>query len=165
MGKRVNFSARTVITPDPNLDIDQVGVPKSVAAALTYPEVVTPHNFQELIELVRRGPSAYPGASYIVRADGSRFDLRNIRTTAEVHLSIGDIVERMIRDDDVVIFNRQPSLHKMSMMGHRVKVLPWSSFRLNLSVVTPYNADFDGDEMNLHVPQSLASRTEVSVCA
>ena len=66
-----------------------------------------------------------------------------------------------MRDGDLVIFNRQPTLHKMSMMGHRVKVLPWSTFRMNLSDTSPYNADFDGDEMNLHVPQSMETRAEV----
>jgi len=76
-------------------------------------------------------------------------------------LQCGDKVERHIRDEDLVIFNRQPTLHKMSMMGHRVKVLPWSTFRMNLSCTSPYNADFDGDEMNLHVPQSMETRAEV----
>ena len=76
-------------------------------------------------------------------------------------MQVGYVVERHIVDDDVIVFNRQPTLHKMSMMGHRIKVLPWSTFRLNLSVTTPYNADFDGDEMNLHVPQSQLSRAEV----
>ena len=70
-------------------------------------------------------------------------------------------MERHVRDGDLVIFNRQPTLHKMSMMGHRVKVLPWSTFRMNLSDTTPYNADFDGDEMNLHVPQSMETRAEL----
>ena len=76
-------------------------------------------------------------------------------------MQCGYKVERHVRDGDLVIFNRQPTLHKMSMMGHRVKVLPWSTFRMNLSVTSPYNADFDGDEMNLHVPQSMETRAEV----
>lgn len=159
MGKRVDFSARTVITADPNLSIDQVGVPRSVALILTVPEKVTPYNIQKLQDLVDRGPDLWPGARYIIRADHSRFDLRmaNKRDTV---LEFGWIVERHLQDDDIVLFNRQPSLHKMSIMGHRAKVLDWSTFRLNLSVTTPYNADFDGDEMNLHVPQTLTARAD-----
>ena len=75
-------------------------------------------------------------------------------------LQCGYKVERHVRDGDLVIFNRQPTLHKMSMMGHRVKVLPWSTFRMNLSDTSPYNADFDGDEMNLHVMQTMETRAE-----
>lgn len=162
MGKRCDFSARTVITPDPNISIDQVGVPSSVACNLTFPEMVTSFNHQKLHELVKRGPNRYPGAKYIIRANGNRTDLRFMRQgQGDIALEIGDIVERHIVDGDVVIFNRQPSLHKMSMMGHRIKVFPYSTFRLNLSVTTPYNADFDGDEMNLHVPQSHETRAEI----
>ena len=164
MGKRVDFSARTVITADPNLSIDQVGVPKLVAARLTVPVPVTPFNIQDLKELVarsiERGPTEWPGAMYIIRSDGSRVDLRYVRSANDVALEYGWVVERHLIDDDIVLFNRQPSLHKMSIMGHRAKVLDWSTFRLNLSVTTPYNADFDGDEMNLHVPQSINARAD-----
>lgn len=89
-------------------------------------------------------------------------DLRYVRSKDDFALQFGWVVERHLRDDDVVVFNRQPSLHKMSIMCHRVKVLDWSTFRLNLAVTSPYNADFDGDEMNLHVPQSLGARAEAS---
>ncbi|KZT42808.1 beta and beta-prime subunits of DNA dependent RNA-polymerase [Sistotremastrum suecicum HHB10207 ss-3] len=164
MGKRVDFSARTVITGDPNIDLDEVGVPKSIAMNLTYPERVTPYNIQYLQELVRNGPTAYPGARYVVRDTGERIDLRyNKRTDA--FLQYGWIVERHLKDGDYVLFNRQPSLHKMSMMSHRVKLMPYSTFRLNLSVTPPYNADFDGDEMNMHVPQSEETRAELSQIA
>ncbi|KAF9923536.1 hypothetical protein KVV02_002857 [Mortierella alpina] len=160
MGKRVDFSARTVITGDPNLSIDEVGVPRSIARTLTYPELVTPYNIDKLQELVRNGPTEHPGAVYVIRDDGQRIDLRwNKR---EVPLQLGWKVERHINDGDVVIFNRQPSLHKMSMMGHKIRVMPYSTFRLNLSVTSPYNADFDGDEMNLHVPQSVETRAEIT---
>jgi len=104
----------------------------------------------------------YPGAKYVVRDDGQRIDLRYNRRAEEIHLQYGYRVERHIQDNDVIIFNRQPSLHKMSMMGHRIKVMPYSTFRLNLSVTTPYNADFDGDEMNMHVAQTLETRAEIS---
>jgi len=163
MGKRVDFSARTVITADPNLGIHQVGVPRSVAMNLTVPERVTPFNFSHLSELIANGPTVHPGAKHIIRTDGTRVDLRFVKNKSELLLSNGWVVERHLRDDDVILFNRQPSLHKMSIMGHKVKVLDWSTFRLNLSCTSPYNADFDGDEMNLHVPQSLPARTEAEL--
>ena len=160
MGKRVDFSGRTVITADPNLSIDQVGVPRSLAMRLTVPTPVTPFNIHELRALIANGPLTHPGASQVIRSDNTRMDLRYIRDLDNFPLEIGWTVERHLRDDDVVLFNRQPSLHKMSIMGHRAKVLDWSTFRLNLSVTTPYNADFDGDEMNLHVPQSITARAD-----
>ncbi len=78
-------------------------------------------------------------------------------------LRVGDVVERHIRDGDIVLFNRQPSLHKLSIMSHRVKVRPWRTFRLNECACNPYNADFDGDEMNMHVPQTEEARTEATI--
>ena len=156
MGKRVDFSARTVITPDPNIGIDELGVPRSIAINMTYPEVVTPYNYERLQKLVANGPipqDGINGAKAIVREDGVRVDLRYLQRASETHLEMGYKVERTLQDGDYVLFNRQPSLHKMSMMGHRVRIMPYSTFRLNLSVTSPYNADFDGDEMNMHVPQ------------
>ncbi len=162
MGKRVDFSARSVISPDPSLSLDQLGVPRSIAKNMTIPEVVNPLNIEHLRNLVKNGSDVWPGANYIVRLDGSRISLRSgNRKRTDANLEYGYIVERHLMDDDFVIFNRQPSLHKMSMMGHRIKILPYSSFRLNLSVTTPYNADFDGDEMNMHVPQSYETKAEV----
>lgn len=162
MGKRVDFSARTVITGDPNLELDEVGVPRSIARILTYPETVTPYNIGKLHQLVQNGPNDHPGAKYIIRNDGSRIDLRHHKRAGAITLEYGNKVERHIVDGDFIIFNRQPSLHKESMMGHRVRVMPYSTFRLNLSVTSPYNADFDGDEMNLHVPQTEETRAEVN---
>lgn len=162
MGKRVDFSARTVITGDPNLDLDQVGVPRSIARTLSYPETVTPYNIHKLTQYVRNGPNEHPGAKYVIRDTGERIDLRYHKRTGDIALQYGWKVERHLMDNDPVLFNRQPSLHKMSMMAHRVKVMPYSTFRLNLSVTSPYNADFDGDEMNLHVPQSEETRAELS---
>jgi len=161
-GKRVDFSARTVISPDPNLSINEVGVPIEVAKILTVPEKVTPWNIDELRELVIRGPYEHPGANYIIRPDGRRIDLRYVKDRKAVAeaLAPGYIVERHIRDGDIALFNRQPSLHRMSIMAHKVKVLPYKTFRLNLCVCPPYNADFDGDEMNLHIPQSEEARAE-----
>ncbi|KAH9891211.1 beta and beta-prime subunits of DNA dependent RNA-polymerase [Cubamyces lactineus] len=164
MGKRVDFSARTVITGDPNLELDEVGVPRSIAMNLTFPERVTPYNISYLQELVRNGPTVYPGARYVVRDTGERIDLR-YNKRADAFLQYGWIVERHLKDGDYVLFNRQPSLHKMSMMSHRVRLMPYSTFRLNLSVTPPYNADFDGDEMNMHVPQSEETRAELAQIA
>ncbi|KAH8682457.1 hypothetical protein BX600DRAFT_374449 [Xylariales sp. PMI_506] len=161
MGKRVDFSARTVITGDANISLDEVGVPRSIARTLTYPETVTPYNISHLTDCVRRGYNDHPGAKYVIRSDGSRIDLRHHKDRDSIHLEYGWKVERHLRDGDFIIFNRQPSLHKESMMGHRVRVMPYSTFRLNLSVTSPYNADFDGDEMNLHVPQTEETRAEV----
>lgn len=163
MGKRVDFSARTVITADPNLGVHQVGVPRSIAMNLTVPTRVTPFNIQELSALVANGPTEHPGAKHIIRSDGLRIDLRYVKNKSDLLLANGWIVERHLRDGDIVLFNRQPSLHKMSIMGHMAKVLDWSTFRLNLSCTSPYNADFDGDEMNLHVPQSLPARAEAEL--
>ncbi|KAI1965369.1 DNA-directed RNA polymerase II core subunit rpo21 [Ophidiomyces ophidiicola] len=163
MGKRVDFSARTVITGDPNLSLDEVGVPISIAQTLTYPEVVTPYNINKLGQLVDNGPDVHPGARYVIRSSGERIDLRHHKGGGGRNfLQWGWKVERHLMDGDVILFNRQPSLHKESMMAHRVRVMPYSTFRLNLSVTTPYNADFDGDEMNLHVPQGEEARAELS---
>jgi DNA-directed RNA polymerase II subunit RPB1 len=146
-----------VITPDPNLALDQVGIPRTIAQNLTVPEIVTPFNSEWLQELIRHN-----GAKCIILENGDRFDLRFHPKPSDIHLQCGYIVERHMIDDDLVVFNRQPTLHKMSMMAHRVKILPWSTFRLNLSVTAPYNADFDGDEMNLHLPQSIEVKAELS---
>ncbi|MEZ0346498.1 MAG: DNA-directed RNA polymerase subunit A' [Infirmifilum sp.] len=161
-GKRVDFSARTVISPDPNLSINEVGVPEDVAKVLTVPEKVTQWNLEKLRRLVINGPEEWPGANYIIRPDGSRIDLRYVRHREEVAQTLkpGFIVERHLQDGDIVLFNRQPSLHRMSIMAHIVKVLPYKTFRLNLLVTIPYNADFDGDEMNLHVPQNEEAQAE-----
>ncbi|MDH5794592.1 MAG: DNA-directed RNA polymerase subunit A' [Candidatus Bathyarchaeota archaeon] len=164
-GKRVDFSARTVISPDPNLDISEVGVPLEVAMKLSVPEKVTHWNIDGMQELVKNGPEEYPGALYIVRPDGKRVRLEFVLDREKIAegLEPGFVVERHIRDGDIVIFNRQPSLHRMSIMAHFVKVLPFKTFRLHLCVCPPYNADFDGDEMNLHVPQSEEAQTEARI--
>ncbi|MCS7126204.1 MAG: DNA-directed RNA polymerase subunit A' [Aigarchaeota archaeon] len=164
-GKRVDFSARTVISPDPNIGIDEVGVPLDIAMQLTVPERVVEWNIERLRQYVKNGPDKYPGAKYIIRTDGKRIRLKFAQDLEEVAntLEPGFIVERHLIDGDIVLFNRQPSLHRMSIMAHRVKVLPYKTFRLNLCVCTPYNADFDGDEMNLHVPQSEEAQTEAKL--
>jgi len=159
MGKRVDYSARSVITPDPNISCEEVGVPLQVAMIHTFPEKVTNFNLEKLQELVDNGPGIHPGANYVIRNDGQRIDLAFNRQG--IVLEPGFVVERHMRTGDPVLFNRQPSLHKMSMMGHRAKIMNEKTFRLNLSVTAPYNADFDGDEMNLHMPQSYGSSSEL----
>ena len=160
MGKRVDFSARSVITPDPNIDLDQLGVPMKVALNLTFPEVVNSFNIEELNEYIKNGPDKWPGAKSIIKQDGNRYVI-NDNNKNDFILENGDKVNRHIVDNDWVLFNRQPSLHRMSMMGHRVKVMKGDTFRLNVSVTPPYNADFDGDEMNMHVPQSVQAMSEL----
>nr|WP_226987280.1 DNA-directed RNA polymerase subunit A' [Candidatus Nitrososphaera evergladensis] len=164
-GKRVDFSSRTVISPDPNLTISNVGVPTDVAKKLTIPETVSQWNLEKLKALVTNGPNTYPGANYIIRPDGVkiRLDYVTDRKTIADSLAPGYIVERHLSDGDIVIFNRQPSLHRMSIMAHSVVVLPYRTFRLHPAVCPPYNADFDGDEMNLHVPQSEEARAEATL--
>ena len=160
-GKRVEFSARSVITPDPNISVEELGVPLKVAMNLTFPERVTAFNISRLYAMIQNGPDRYPGAKSIQRGDqGRMISLKHVNTKA-VQIAEGDVVNRHLLDGDPVLFNRQPSLHRMSMMCHRVRVLPFSTFRLNVSVTKPYNADFDGDEMNMHVPQSVEAATEL----
>ena len=160
-GKRVNFSARTVISPDPSLSINEVGVPEDVAKILTIPERVSSWNIEFMRRLVLNGPDKWPGANYIIRPDGRKISLKYVdRKAAAESLEPGFIVERHLLDGDIVLFNRQPSLHRISVMAHVTRILPYKTFRLNLLVCPPYNADFDGDEMNLHVPQSEESRAE-----
>ncbi|MBM4237015.1 MAG: DNA-directed RNA polymerase subunit A', partial [Euryarchaeota archaeon] len=168
-GKRVNFSARTVISPDPALSINEVGVPHEAARELTVPVYATPSNLPLLKEIVKRGPSPSgeeykPGVNYVIRPDGRRIRVtdKNAESVAET-VDVNFVVERHLMDGDVVLFNRQPSLHRMSMMAHSVRVMPWKTFRLNLCVCPPYNADFDGDEMNLHVPQTEEARAEAEI--
>ena len=161
-GKRVDFSGRTVISPDPNLGINEVAIPELVAKNLTYPERTSRYNIAKLRERVRNGPNKWPGANYIWKKDTDiKQYLKYGRLSVHAdNLKIGDIVERHLTDGDIVLFNRQPSLHKLSILSHFVKVRPHRTFRLNECVCNPYNADFDGDEMNLHVPQTEEARTE-----
>jgi DNA-directed RNA polymerase subunit A' len=139
-GKRVEFSARSVISPDPCISVAEVGVPFRIATNLTYPEKVTDFNYKKLYSLVQNGPDKYPGAKTIQTSDGRTILLKN-KDLKTIELKKGDIVNRHMMDGDIILFNRQPSLHRMSMMGHKVKVLPYSTFRLNPSACKPYNAD------------------------
>ena len=153
MGKRVDFSARSVITPDPQLSIRELGVPLKVAKNLTKPIIVNNKNMNFLLKLVRNGPDIYPGAKILEKKNGESISLKYVDRES-IKLQIGDKVHRHIMNGDAILFNRQPTLHKMSMMCHIVKIMPQGdTFRMNVGDTKPYNADFDGDEMNLHMPQ------------
>lgn len=166
MGKRVDKSARTVITADPNISICEVGVPLEIAMDLTIPEIVAKYNYEKLSMMVKNGQKKYPGAKEYLQKKGKRvrIDLSNNRNE-KITLCYGDIVFRHLIDGDIIFFNRQPSLHKMSMMTHYAKIVTGKSFRLNPNVTSPYGADFDGDEMNAHVPQSITTSYEISSLA
>ncbi len=161
-GKRVNFSARTVISPDPNLKINEVGIPFEIAKVLTVAEKVTTLNIERLRKLILA--ESYPGANYIIRPDGKRKkNTPDLRKDLAVEIIPGYIVERHLVDGDIVLFNRHPSLHRASLMAHYVRVLPYRTFRMHPAVCFPYNADFDGDEMNIHGPQNEEARAEATV--
>ena len=160
MGKRVDFSARCVITPEAYFDSDRVGIPYDIAKRLTVPVTVNATNIQMLTERIRRGADDVHGAQTLVASDGTVTHLSTCKNRDSLILRPGDVVERNLADDDVVVFNRQPSLHKHGMSCHKVRLMPGHTFRVSLVVTSQYNADFDGDEMNVHVPQSCAARAE-----
>ncbi len=151
-GKRVNFSSRTVISPEPFLSINEVGIPEIAARELTVPVIINSFNIDKMKEWIKRGTSPrtpdgkyIAGVNYLIRPDGRRIKITD--QNAEINSERADIgwtVERQMTEGDIVLFNRQPSLHRMSMMAHTVRVLPGMTFRFNLAVCTPYNADFDG---------------------
>lgn len=180
MGKRVNFAARSVISPDPNIETNEIGVPPVFAVRLTYPEPVTNHNFYELKEAVINGPDKWPGAVAVETETGQVINLR--RKNAEERLAIANQllapsntningarnkkVHRHLNNGDVLIMNRQPTLHKPSMMVHRARVLPGEkTIRMHYANCNTYNADFDGDEMNMHFPQNETARAEAATIA
>jgi len=161
LGKRLNNSGRAVISPDTKIKMNEIGVPYEVAKVLTVPERVTEYNIEWLRKLVLNGPDKYPGANYVENTEGKRLAITNDnKETVASLLKPGWIVERHLIDGDIVIFGRYPSLHRMSWFGHYVRVLPGKTFRIHPGVCTPYNADFDGDEMNIYVPQTEEARAE-----
>lgn len=160
-GKRVNQSARTVISPEAQLDINQLGVPEHVAMTLTRTELVCPVNFQAMLECVRRGPGVPGGAKEVITKEGKVVRLDMMLDRSRLRLAYGDRVSRHLRNGDPILFNRQPSLHKLSLISLNVKILPGKTFKLNVISTTPFNADFDGDEMNAHVPQDPLANVEL----
>ena len=163
-GKRVNFSSRTVISPDPTLSLNEVGVPERVASEMTQTMNVNERNLETARRYVSNGPETHPGANYVRRPDGRRLKVteKNCEELSE-KVEPGWEVSRHLIDGDIVVFNRQPSLHRMSIMAHEVVVMPYKTFRLNTTVCPPYNADFDGDEMNMHALQNEEARAEARV--
>jgi DNA-directed RNA polymerase subunit A' len=161
-GKRVNFSSRTVISPDPALELNEVGVPFEIAEILTVNEKVTSTNMEKLKGIIKN--EKYPTANYVIRPDGRRKRITDeLKQEVLDELEPGYVVERQLVDGDVVLFNRHPSLHKASLMAHFVKVLPYKTFRMHPATASPYNADYDGDEMNIHVPQTEEARAEAKI--
>jgi DNA-directed RNA polymerase beta' subunit len=180
MGKRVNFAARSVISPDPNIETNEIGVPPVFAIKLTYPEPVTNHNFYDLKEAVLNGPDKWPGAVAIENESGQVIQLKKKNYEERLALanqllaptnsygngSKNKKVHRHLNNGDVVIMNRQPTLHKPSMMAHRARVLPGEkTIRMHYANCNTYNADFDGDEMNMHFPQNELARAEAMTIA
>ena len=161
MGKRVDFSARSVITPDPNLSIKELGIPLKIAKNITKPVLVNEKNRNYLTQLVLNGPDEYPGAKILEKRNGETISLRYVDRES-LRLEDGDTVHRHMMDGDGILFNRQPTLHRMSMMCHIARIMTrGDTFRMNVGDTKPYNADFDGDEMNLHMPQDEESETEL----
>ncbi|KAK7474278.1 hypothetical protein BaRGS_00034470, partial [Batillaria attramentaria] len=175
MGKRVNYAARSVISPDPCISTNEIGVPEVFARKLTYPQPVTPWNVHELRQYVINGPNVYPGASLVMNEDGSVTKLSATNATqreavAKQLLTPNDTsgkpmlpkqVFRHLKDGDVMLLNRQPTLHRPSIQAHKARVLHGlKTLRMHYSNCKAYNADFDGDEMNAHFPQSELCRSE-----
>ncbi|KAJ3907543.1 RNA polymerase I largest subunit [Lentinula edodes] len=192
MGKRVNYAARSVISPDVNIEPNEIGVPPVFAKKLTFPEPVTPANFHEMRARVINGPRGYPGATMVEYEDGTQISLDKLsvdqRTAIANQLlkpqedkgatlggrrglytrtpAINKKVYRHLRDGDILILNRQPTLHKPSMMAHKARVLQGEkTIRMHYANCNSYNADFDGDEMNIHFPQNQVARAEAEMIA
>jgi DNA-directed RNA polymerase I subunit RPA1 len=191
MGKRVNFAARSVISPDINIETNEIGVPPVFARKLTFPEPVTPHNVHVLRQLVIAGAHSYPGATMVQNEDGTQISLE--RKTIEERTAIANQlltpqegsasssaakgmstltpainkkVLRHLRDGDILLLNRQPTLHKPSMMAHRARILHGEkTIRMHYANCNSYNADFDGDEMNIHFPQNEVAQAEARMIA
>ena len=184
MGKRVNYAARSVISPDVMIETGEIGLPLVFATRLTYPEPVTSHNVLRLREAIINGPAIHPGATHIQHEDGTLSNLAMLSVEARIALAnrllatpatqptqgltaaINKRVWRHVRNGDALLLNRQPTLHKPSIMAHRCRVLPGEkTIRMHYANCSTYNADFDGDEMNVHCPQSELGRAEAYLIA
>ncbi|CAO3624522.1 unnamed protein product [Cunninghamella blakesleeana] len=194
MGKRVNYAARSVISPDPNIETSEIGVPPVFAKKLTYPEPVTAHNIKELRQAVINGPYQWPGATHVQNEDQSIDVLANLSVESRIALAnsllapqssstsasngtnshlnfsrtqtVNKKVFRHLRNGDMLLLNRQPTLHKPSIMAHKARVLPGEkTIRMHYANCNTYNADFDGDEMNIHFPQNEIARAEAALIA
>ncbi|XP_024394449.1 DNA-directed RNA polymerase I subunit 1 [Physcomitrium patens] len=182
MGKRVNYACRSVISPDPYIAVNEIGIPPYFATRLTYPERVTPWNVHQMREAVENGPQVHPGATHVEDEEGRIIGLDKLPkhkrtalaktllstpgmavrgTNVDGGRSVGKTVYRHLRDGDVLLVNRQPTLHKPGVMAHKARVLKGEkTLRLHYANCSTYNADFDGDEMNVHFPQEELGRAE-----
>ncbi len=159
LGKRVNFSSRTVISPNPTISINEIGIPEQVAKELTIPESVTELNIKRIRDLIKNEK-----VNYVTRPDGRKIKVtKDNKKDLIENIGLGWSVDRQLQDGDIVLYNRQPSLHRVSIMVHKVKVMPHRTFSMNPSVCAPYNADFDGDEMNIHALQSEEAQVEAAM--
>ena len=159
----MNYSGRTVISPDPNIKINEVGIPFEIAKIVTVAEMVNDLNKEKLSKLIKNGDQ-WPGANYVIRPDGRKKKItEELQEEIIAELKPGYQVERHLQDGDVVLFNRHPSLHRASLMAHFVRVLPGRTFRMHPAAAAPYNADYDGDEMNIHSPQTEEARAEARI--
>ncbi|KAK4517294.1 uncharacterized protein ATC70_000628 [Mucor velutinosus] len=191
MGKRVNYAARSVISPDPFIETSEIGIPPVFATKLTYPEPVTPHNIKEMRQAVINGPNKWPGATHVQNEDQSIDVLADLSIESRIALAnsllapqsshtaqtgnnpyptrtqtVNKKVLRHIRNGDMLLLNRQPTLHKPSIMAHKARILPGEkTIRMHYANCNTYNADFDGDEMNIHFPQNEVARAEASFIA
>jgi len=171
-GKRLNMCARTVLGPDKDIHINELGISKTVAMKLPVKVQINRYNINEFREYIENGSDIYPGAKYII-SDGSTRKIKTPKTAEEKKinkqikksLKIGDYVGRHILDGDYGLFNRQPSLHKLSINAHKIKVLPSESrvLRTNVCATDPYNADYDGDEGTLYIMSSFESIAEAKI--
>ena len=162
-GKRVNYSGRTVVSPDPNIKMNEVGIPFEIARIVTICESVNDLNIDYLKKLIKSGEE-YPGANYVIRPDGKKKKItEDLKEEIINELVSGYKVERHLQDGDIVLFNRHPSLHRGILMAHYARILPGRTFRLHPASANPYNADFDGDEMNIHSPQTEEARAEAKI--
>lgn len=230
MGKRTNFSARTVIGAEPTLKMNEYAIPYEVATIHSKPETVTFYNIDWLTKLVNEGKAniittTKPDGTqinltvpYVLNKAGTKLingdyiirngkknnipmtnknnvalskienkilvitgrekigehdvivrDKKVIETIPpskrNIKIKIGDIVHRQLQKGDIILVNRQPTLHRGSMLGMEAVPMPYKTFRFNLACTKSFNADFDGDEMNTHAPQSYEAEAELRFIA
>jgi DNA-directed RNA polymerase II subunit RPB1 len=161
MGKRVDFCIRTVVTPLVGYDLDEIGIPEGLANIVTVPVAVTRYNVEEL---QYRLCSTSDIKQIIVDPNNRLNEMIEVneRNKKQIQLRIGYVVERVLQNGDYVAVNRQPTLHRLSFMAHRVVIVQGWTIRLNMGASPPYNCDCDGDELNIHVPQTLAAQAELA---
>lgn len=169
VSKRADQTARAMVSPARGLHLHEIGIPEAIAVVATVPERVTRHNQGDLATAVRKGPGVLGGAAEVEVAEGHSVHLKFVHNAAEgrrareqlsQRLTIGMVVHRHLRDGDLTLANRAPSLAKESITALCVRIVPGDVIRLNLAYVALFNADFDGDEMTLHFPQTLEAQAE-----